>query len=183
MPIPKSVIFTGHMTDLPDRPAPRFPPALESAAREAIGRHLAATMAQMSSDRKGYASAARGGDILFHEEARRLGLTTVIVLPFAPATFEETSIAGVPQGDWVARFRKLWAETPEPARVDLGLPCSNAAYALCNAEMIKMAAARGPYHLIALWDGKAGKTGGTADFVQKAIAQGDRPDIIDPAGL
>lgn len=183
MSIPRSVIFTGHMIDLPDRPMPRFPPVLEPAARAAIGGHLAAITARMPADGKGYASAARGGDILFHEEARRLGLKTVIVLPFSPATFEETSIAGVPGADWVGRFRQLWAATPEQDRIDLKFPPSSEAYALCNKRMIELAAARGVYHLIALWDGKGGKTGGTADFVQNALAQGDQPDIIDPSGL
>ena len=32
-----SLLFTGHMIDLPDRPEPRFPASLEPAARERIG--------------------------------------------------------------------------------------------------------------------------------------------------
>jgi hypothetical protein len=183
MPNPKSVIFTGHMIDLPDRPSPRFPPALERAAQDAIRKNLVATLAVMPGDRMGYASAARGGDILFHEQARDLGLKTVIVLPFQPEVFEHTSIAGVPGSDWVDRFWRLWESTPEPDRIDLRLPRSKQAYALCNAKIVGLAAERGPFHLIALWDGKGGKTGGTADLVNKARADGDKPHIVHPADL
>ena len=180
---PKSVIFTGHMIDLPDRPSPRFPPALERAARDAIRKRLGATLARMPGGSMGFASAARGGDILFHEQARDLGLRTAIVLPFAARTFEQTSIAGVPGSDWIKRFWELWEQTSEPDRIDLRLPRSNKAYALCNAKIVELAAARGPFHLIALWDGRGGKPGGTADLVNKARANEDQPDIIDPALL
>jgi hypothetical protein len=181
---PRSVIFTGHMIDLPDRPVPRFPQASERAARDAIRKHLVTTLAMMTGDRMGFASAARGGDILFHEQARDLGLKTVIVLPFQPEVFEQTSIAGVRASDWVDRFWRLWEGTPEPDRVDLRLPRSNEAYALCNAKIVGLAAERGPFHLIALWDGKGGDgPGGTADLVRKAQANGDKPHIVHPADL
>lgn len=171
------------MIDLSDRPVPRFPPALERAAQDAIRKRLVATLVRMPDDGMGFASAARGGDILFHEQARELGLRTAIVLPFAARTFEQTSIAGVPGSDWVDRFWKLWEQTRESGRIDLRLPRSNEAYALCNAKIIELAAARGPFHLIALWDGKGGKTGGTADLVRKAQADGDKPHIVNPADL
>ena len=180
---PRSVVFTGHMIDLPDRPVPRFPQALERAARDAIRNYLVATLTRMPGDRMGFASAARGGDIVFHEQARDLGLETVIVLHFQPEVFEQTSIAGVPASDWVDRVWRLWEMTPEPDRVDLRLPRSNEAYAQCNAKIVELAAARGPFHLIALWDGKGGKTGGTADLVRKAQAIGDKPHIVHPADL
>jgi len=180
---PKSIVFTGHMIDLPGRPEPRFPPTLERAARDAIRKFLIATLVKMPGDNMGFASAARGGDILFHEQARDLGLRTAIVLPFAPEIFEQTSVAGVPGSYWVDRFWRLWEKTPEPDRIDLRLPRSSEAYSLCNARIMELAAARGHFHLIALWDGKGGKTGGTADLVSRARAGDDEPDIIDPAGL
>lgn len=179
-----AVIFTGHMIDLPDRPEPRFPPALEEAAAGEIGKHLRKIARQMPAERIGYASAARGGDILFHEQARKLGFRTVIVLPFAPAVFEETSIAGVDESDWVMRFRALWGQTPQQDRIDMNLPRSREAYALCNTRMTELAQAKGTYHLIALWNGKGGDgPGGTVDLVRKAEAHGDKPHIINPADL
>lgn len=180
---PRSVIFTGHMVDLPNRLVPRFPQDLKGAARDAIRKCLVATLTRVPGDGMGFASAARGGDILFHELARELGLRTTIVLPFAAQDFEQTSIGGVPGSDWVDRFWTLWEETPEPDRIDLRLPRSNEAYGLCNAKIVELAVARGPFHLIALWDGKSGRTGGTADLVSRARSVNDKPDIIDPADL
>lgn len=178
-----AVIFTGHMIDLPGRPEPRFPPALEEEAAAAIRNALAEAMAHMPAEKIGYASAARGGDILFHEQARKLGFRTVIVLPFAPALFETTSIAGVAEGEWVERFRALWAKDPRDC-INLNLRRSSGAYALCNTRMIELARTHGAYHLIALWDGKGGDgPGGTADLVRKAEADGDKPHIIRPADL
>lgn len=184
MPSIDAVIFTGHMIDLPDRAEPRFPPALEEAAAAAIRRHLRDIARQIPGEKVGFASAARGGDILFHEQARALGFRTVIVLPFAPVLFEKTSVSGISGGGWVARFHALWDGSPPADRVDMNLPRSSAAYASCNTRMIELARARGTYHLIALWDGEGGDgPGGTADLVEKAEAEGDNPHIIRPADL
>lgn len=179
-----AVIFTGHMIDLPDRPEPRFPPDLEQAAATAIRNHLSDIAREMPGEKIGYASAARGGDILFHEQARALGFHTVIVLPFAPVLFEKTSVSGLAGGGWVARFHTLWDRSPPRDRIDMDLPRASAAYAACNTRMIELARARGNYHLVALWDGKGGDgPGGTADLVAKAEADGDNPHIIRPADL
>lgn len=184
MPKIDAVIFTGHMIDLADRPEPRFPPALEQAAAVAIYRHLSDIAGEMPDERIGYASAARGGDILFHEQARALGFRTVIVLPFAPVLFETTSVSGLAGGGWVARFHALWDQSPPRDRIDMNLPRSSEAYASCNSRMIELARARGIYHLVALWDGKSGDgPGGTADLIEKAEADGDNPHIIRPADL
>jgi hypothetical protein len=184
MPNMDAVIFTGHMIDLADRAKPRFPPALEQAAATAIRSHLSEIARGMPDEKVGYASAARGGDILFHEQARALGFRTVIVLPFAPVLFEKTSVSGLAGGGWVARFHALWDGSPPRDRVDMELPKSSEAYAKCNTRMIELARARGAYHLVALWDGKGGDgPGGTADLVAKARADGDNPHIIRPVDL
>lgn len=176
-----SIVFTGHMIDLPERASPRFPAALEAAAAAAIRTRIARAMAP---GMIGFASGARGGDILFHEAARSLGLPTMVVLPFAADIFEATSVAGVPSGDWSRRFRDLWNGTDEAHRLDLGLPEEDESFAICNARLIDLAAARGRFHLIALWDRKpSGLPGGTDDLVRRAQAQGAAVDIIAPAEL
>jgi hypothetical protein len=173
----KSLVFTGHMVDLPDRATPRFPPRLEAAAAAAIKAKIEAAIAP---DMLGLASGARGGDILFHEAARALGLSTMIVLPFAPEVFEETSVNGVATGDWLARFRRLWSATPEAGRLVMGLPNKGASFTACNTKLIALAAARGPFHLIALWNGeKSGKPGGTDDMIRQAQSAGAEVGVID----
>lgn len=177
--MPIALVFTGHMTDLPDRKEPRFPPALEGAARSAIGAELDRLKAVAGA----FASGARGGDILFHEECRKRGVATTIVLPFAPDAFEQASIAGA-KGDWLPRFRRLWDETPAERRLVLNLPATDDAFAICNTHLLDLARRQGTPHLIALWDGKGGDgPGGTADMVTQAAAGGDRPRIIAPQDL
>ena len=177
--MPIALVFTGHMTDLPDRKEPRFPPALEGAARTAIGAELD----RLKAIAGGFASGARGGDILFHEECRRRGIATTIVLPFAPDEFAKASIEGA-DGDWLRRFRRLWDETPVERRLVLNLPVNDDAFAICNARLLELARRQGSIHLIALWDGKGGDgPGGTADLVNQAAGSGDHPRIIAPQDL
>lgn len=177
-----ALVFTGHMTDLPDRKAPRFPPSLEGAARDAIGAELDKLKTRAIAG--GFASGARGGDILFHEECRRRGIPTTIVLPFHPDRFVKSSVEGAEGGDWVRRFRVLWEQTPAPARLVLDLPATDEAFAACNERLLDLARRQGSVHLVALWDGKGGDgPGGTADMVRQAGESGDRPHVIAPEDL
>ena len=180
-----SLAFAGHMIDLPDRKEPRFPPSLEAAVRAAIALRVHSQRHNRSAnDVRGYASLARGGDILLHEVCRAEGLRTVIVLPFAPEQFLRASVEGVPSGDWPARFKSLWEETPSEDKEVMALPVTQEAYALCNIRILDLARAAGHVHLIALWNGEEGDgPGGTADLVRRAEAMGDRPSIIDPRKL
>jgi hypothetical protein len=176
---PRILLFTGHRIDDPHRTAPRFPPELESAARTAIRNEIVNHDCAI-----GIASLARGGDILFHEACLDLGVENHIVLPFAPAIFLETSVRGVPSGCWESRFWRLWHQVPSVNRTDLGLERGRDAYSNCNQKMLEMATQLGPFHLIALWDGKAGDgPGGTDEMVQRAIQAGDEPTIINPRSL
>ncbi len=177
-----SLLFTGHMVDLPDRKTPRFPPALEEPVRKRIGVELDRVKGMPIS--LGFASGARGGDILFHEECRARGIETVVVLPFSPEEFVRTSVAGVRRGAWQKRFRGLWNETAPGRRHVLEQPISHEAYAACNSRLLELARQHGRVHLIALWDGGgADGPGGTADLVAKAKAAGDQPVVISPDDL
>jgi hypothetical protein len=181
-----SLVFTGHMIDLPGRSPPRFPPELVDAARIEIERRIARhTEGRSKSSVMGFASLARGGDILYHEICRNFGVDTVIVLPFSPDLFLKTSVEGAKGGNWTQRFRKLWDETPPTRRYDLGLPKSDEAYGMCNEHILELARQEGGVQLIALWDGGGGDgPGGTADLVARAKSQSGRePDIIDPKDL
>ena len=183
---PLSLAFTGHLVDLPGRSPPRFPPEFEDAVRIEIARRIARhTEGRSKTSAKGFASLARGGDILFHEICRNLGFDTVIVLPFPPDLFLKTSVEGAEGGDWPRRFQELWDETPPARRYVLGLPQSDDAYALCNEGVLQLAQQNGAVQLIALWDGGGGDgPGETADFVARAKRQSGRePDIIDPKDL
>lgn len=180
-----SLLFTGHMIDLPSRREPRFPASLEPAARKRIGAAIERILSKLR-DRSvvlGFGSGARGGDILFHEECRTRQLDTVIVLPFEPDQFVGTSVEGVPDGNWPSRFWNLWNATPVGHRHVLGLPREEEAYTACNLALLELAHRHGGVHLIALWDGKGGDgRGGTADLVSR-IGMEQKPDIFAPNEL
>lgn len=181
--MPISLLFTGHMVDKPDRPVPRFPPSLEAAARARIAQAINSSATEPTETVQGFASGACGGDILFHEQCRARGIATVIVLPFAPEVFIDTSVGGIPDSDWVARFHALWNATPDAQREVMALPVSDDAYGACNARLLQRADEHGRVHLIALWDGKGGDgPGGTADLVAR-VGPTDVPDIFSPASL
>ncbi|HTG43647.1 MAG TPA: TRAFs-binding domain-containing protein, partial [Verrucomicrobiae bacterium] len=61
-PIPKLVVFSGHMIDAPDRRTPRFPAEKEGEIKALLEKQLAAMNAGI-----GFSSAASGSDILFLE--------------------------------------------------------------------------------------------------------------------
>ena len=100
-----SLVFYGHMVDLPGRSTPRFPPEVEAIARIEIERRRARhTEDRSMGNVKAFASLARGGCILFHEICRNFGFDTVIVLPFSPHRFLRTSVEGAESGDWPGRL-------------------------------------------------------------------------------
>jgi hypothetical protein len=181
-----SLLFTGHMVDLPGRPVPRFPPDLVPAAEGEIANRVWRYVGSRSLDTvRGFASLARGGDILFHEVCRCFGIATVIVLPFSPEDFLATSVEGLDGGDWPGRFRRLWERTAADARIVLGLPKSAAAYSACNDRLLQLAQAHGDVQMIALWDGVQGDgAGGTGEFAGRAKEMSGRePEIVHPKAL
>lgn len=183
--MPVSLLFTGHMIDMPDRPKPRFPASLERAASARIAQVVApyAARSVTGEGALGFASGARGGDILFHEQCRAHGIETVIVLPFPPDVFVGTSVQGIPGSDWEERFWALWNATPEDRREGMNLIVSDDAYGACNTRLLELARNNGNVHMVALWDGKGGDgPGGTADLVTRVQAT-DIPDIFSPASL
>lgn len=168
------------MVDAPNRPVPRFPPAQEDAARAAIRAHLLS----FAPDAKGVASGARGGDILFHECARELGVETTILLPFAPEIFLRTSVRGIPGSNWEERFRRLWSRTPASRRIVLNLPEETASYITANRAILEHAQAAPSWRLLALWDGNlSGKAGGTDDMIAMTRSLGAPVDVISLEGI
>jgi hypothetical protein len=176
-----SLVFTGHMVDRPGRSQARFPAALVGAARRAIEACVdRQTRGREKKDVAGYASLARGGDILFHEICRERDFRTVVVLPFPPAQFLRSSVEGA-EGDW-PRSRTCGMKRLHPAAaswtfLNLMMPTGYAisAYAREGGEV----------QLIALWDGGGGDgPGGTADLVKRAEALSERKAaIVDPHNL
>jgi len=98
-------LFSGHMIDRPDRPQPRFPPAMETEAQQKIKEVLD----RLKADASNLAIApgiACGGDILFLESCLQRQMKAEIYLPFEPAKFIEQSVSFA-GNNWVERFYQI----------------------------------------------------------------------------
>lgn len=180
-----SLLFTGHMIDKPNRPHPRFPPDHEARARDRISRAISSFVSDCASQERcprivGFASAARGGDILFHEESRRLSLRTIIVLPFGPEEFVKSSVEINPDDQWGSRFWDLWNETRAEDRCVLCLPDTARSYVDCNLRLVQLARSNGHVRLIALWNGDKGDGIGGPESMIEALGPDERAEILSP---
>jgi class 3 adenylate cyclase/tetratricopeptide (TPR) repeat protein len=166
-PIPKLVVFSGHMIDAPDRRTPRFPPAKEGEIRELLDKQLAAMNAGI-----GFASAASGSDILFLEAMLARGGTIHLVLPWPAEEFVKTSVETAGNGAWVERFHHVLGRAASIRILgELYMPGSATGFEYCNLAMNGLARvfARSldlEITPLAVWDGYAGAPGGTGSFVR-----------------
>ncbi len=166
-PIPKLVVFSGHMIDAPDRRTPRFPLSKENEVKELLEKQLAAMNAGI-----GFASAASGSDILFLEAMLARGGKIHLVLPWPAEEFVKTSVAVGGDDRWVERFRKV-LDRAASIRIlgELYMPGSATGFEYCNLAMNGLARvfARSldlEITPLAVWDGFAGAPGGTGSFVR-----------------
>jgi class 3 adenylate cyclase/tetratricopeptide (TPR) repeat protein len=166
-PIPKLVVFSGHMMDAPDRRTPRFPPEKEGEIRALLEKQLAAMNAGI-----GFSSAASGSDILFLEAMLARGGAIHLVLPWPAEEFVKTSVAIAGDGVWVDRFHKV-LDRAASIRVlgQLYMPGSATGFEYCNLAMNGLARifARSldlEITPLAVWDGYTGAPGGTGSFVR-----------------
>jgi class 3 adenylate cyclase/tetratricopeptide (TPR) repeat protein len=166
-PIPKLVVFSGHMIDAPDRRTPRFPQEKESEIKALLERQLAAMNAGI-----GFCSAASGSDILFLEAMIARGATVHLVLPWPAEEFVRTSVAPAGDGAWVKRFENV-LDRAASIRIlgQLYMPGSATGFEYCNLAMCGLARifARSldlEITPLAVWDGYTGAPGGTGSFVR-----------------
>lgn len=84
---PKQVIlFAGHRIDAPDRKEPRFPESIEHEVRKRMMEKLK-EISKQHCDIMAFASAAPGGDIIFHEVCEELGFKRGVLLPMPIDTY------------------------------------------------------------------------------------------------
>jgi class 3 adenylate cyclase/tetratricopeptide (TPR) repeat protein len=166
-PIPKLVIFSGHMIDAPDRRVSRFPPEKEDAIRQLLEKQLEAMNAGI-----GFSSAACGSDILFLEAMLARDGAIHIVLPWPAEEFVKTSVDLDGKGTWNERFEAVLARAAS-IRVlgQLYMPGSVTGFEYCNLAVNGLARvfARSldlAITPLAVWDGQVGGPGGTGSFVR-----------------
>lgn len=168
------VFFTGHMIDRPGRATPRFPSTTE--------RHIAARIAaelDASGAVEGFASAACGSDILFHEAMIARGGRAHIVLPCGIEAFRADCVDVIPDSEWPARFDRLLSAAASVEILSEQYAANNAmASEFCNRVMVGLAKRRASElgehpGILALWDGRPGDAiGGTHSAVKYCLAHG-----------
>jgi len=189
LPMQRLAVCTGHMTDAHGRKRKRFPesnvPDVRMRMREVLARERIAI---------GYASAARGADLLFLDELltdQTPGAKAHILLPFPAPAFRKESVVGASTAwtrlfDRVTRHARAQLSTMLPEMPeDRGE--RNQTYLRCHEMLCKQAleAARdwdAEVVLVAVWNRASGDApGGTADAVSAAQVLGiKRIEILNP---
>jgi len=168
------LLFSGHMMDAPGRPAPRFPPKKEDAARQKIA--AAIEDMEAGSGDIALAQGASGGDILFLEACRERGTRLQMMLPLPEPEFIQRSILSSANGDsWRKRYYALKENTGNTPRImpdELGpSPGDAASFERCNLWLLYTALAFGVNRVrfICLWDGSKGDGPGGTEHMYNEI--------------
>lgn len=188
--VPRQVLlFSGHMLDAPDRPAPRFPAAKLQSAREAIDKALDALGAGPGDLL--LTQGAAGGDLLCAMACAQRGVRVQLLLPLDEPQFIERSIQPSANGDdWRRQYFELKATLADAPRVmpdELGpLPKDANPFERCNRWLLHSALAGGQQKVrfICLWDGGGGDgPGGTAHMYNEVKRRTGRVTWIDTRTL
>jgi hypothetical protein len=180
----KLLLFSGHITDAPDRTQPRFPAALVPAAAQRI----AATIGSLHADESDIAltQGAAGGDLLFVEACMARQVPVQLLQPLPEDEFIASSIVATTDGEqWRRRYLAARAALPWPPR-SLPAEAADDPFEACNQWLLStaLASGAGELHLICLWNGDAGDgPGGTAHMVDEMRRHGGRVSWIDTRTL
>lgn len=180
LPLPKVVVFSGHMIDRPGRAHDRFPAHMEAAVRAAMVEWLSRRNALV-----GFSSAACGADILFQEALESLGGERHVVLPYLPEEFAADSVDIGVGGEWRNRFDKVL----DTARVVIasssrplagGVAYEYANHIVHGLGLVRAAELETGLLGFAAWDGAAGDgAGGTASAVSQWLQRGVQVEYLE----
>jgi class 3 adenylate cyclase/tetratricopeptide (TPR) repeat protein len=181
LPVPRVVVFAGHLIDRPERTRPRFPPALEPVVSRAILEYLRRHDVGL-----GYASAGCGADILFLESLARIGARTHVVLPYNREQFRQDSVDFVPEADWGARYERVLDQATDlVVASEQRMVGGGASYEFGFRMLDGVAGVRADeldteLACLAVWDGRPSEgPGGTATSVEHWRRQGRQLEIIE----
>jgi class 3 adenylate cyclase len=186
LPMPRVVVFSGHMIDRPGRAVPRFPAELEPFVAAEIKRHVDALDVRF-----GYASAACGSDILFLEAVAARGGEVNVVLPYELERFMTDSVCLEKGSTWEARLHALLARENTRLIVasqgdvqDVGVSNEYANQFTFGLAGIRAFQMRTELAALTVWDGRPGDgLGGTASAVARWRASGIQAVVVDLAEM
>ncbi|MBS1663631.1 MAG: hypothetical protein JST68_21490 [Bacteroidetes bacterium] len=177
------------MTDLPNRPKPRFPESKVDAVRDLMSHQLAAWNVGLGD--LSICGGARGSDILFAEICLERGAEVWLCLSLKEELFIKESIRVEGTG-WEARFNAL--KTHEGIRIlfqgrDSPLPDDLSPFAAANIWMVevakKEASSADRLYALLVWDelSTGDGPGGTSDFAARVREAGGHLAVINPVRL
>jgi hypothetical protein len=178
------VAFSGHMTDAPNRPSPRFPEARVPAVRARIHGALE----KLGASLWGVCSGARGGDQIFARALLDLGGSLTVVLPFPVEGFKQTSVGqGWNDGlDQLLRADRVQVLPPLYQALPVAQAQQNQAFAECNDVIVKTARelaqrlSADSLFLALHHRTNTDARGGTLEVLEQWKRQGGRVEVIDP---
>lgn len=171
------IAFAGRRIDSPTADKPRFPPGNERLVADRMRRRFRELDGQTL-----VGSAACGSDLLAHEAARDLGISSVVVLPWSRERFRQQSVVDR-GGDWGERFDRIVddASSRGALRV-LGLvEEGESAYQATNHAILDLARELAqsnhpadPVVAVVAWDGQSR---GASDFTEQFMRAADERAI------
>ncbi|WP_150451288.1 tetratricopeptide repeat-containing protein [Arenibacter lacus] len=189
--VKKVLLFTGHMIDGEDRKTPRFPKELEPEVRRRIKEGITEIVNKSPSEQEwiGISGGASGGDILFLEICKELGVQRKMYLALPPEKYivESVQFAG---SSWVDRFYALYEDADTEVSIlaeSKELPVwlyGKKGYTFWernNLWLLNTALSYGDRNLtlLALWDGKGEDgPGGTKHMLEEVKKKGAKTKII-----
>lgn len=195
----KVIISSGHLTDKPDRPTPRFPESKVGIVWDHMNRQL--SVWSVGPGDLAICGGARGSDIIFAELCANRGAEVWLFISLDEADFLEQSVR-VRGTDWEQRFIALreregvktimqneQAAASNPPASPASPASASSPFARANIWMVETGKKEAPspdkLYAILVWDEKpAGDgPGGTSDFAARVQQAGGHVVVINPTKL
>ncbi len=175
------IVFVGHRTDASERTPSRFPEDAVPDVETRILAYIERTGASI-----GFASAARGSDLIFLHAMHKLGGKTHIVLPLERDVFESTSVSD-DGSNWCARYAEALTHA-DSVRIanNHSSTADGTAFEYGGRYLIGLAKLRArqldaPLRALVYWNGESGDGhGGTAWSVAHLLKLGIPVENIYP---
>jgi class 3 adenylate cyclase/tetratricopeptide (TPR) repeat protein len=179
LPLPRVVLFSGHLTSRPDWPGSCFPPGMERALYASIRGWL-----ESHNGLIGVSAAACAADLLFLEALESLGGETHVVLPYHAEYFVEDSVDRPGVEGWRPRLerqlghaRVVYASSSRPLHG--GVAGDYANQVAHGLGLLRARELDTEVMALATWDGRGSDgQGGTAGVVRQWQRHGLAVDCV-----